>query len=81
VVEWSFVTLFGRVRSMMNTAQITERKKKQLWATCASIATEIANIVLLWKQPFTERFMARILRTKIILEFLENLALSIIQQV
>jgi hypothetical protein len=45
VVERSFATLYGRVRSMMNAAKITEEKRKQLWAECASTATDIDNIV------------------------------------
>ena len=46
VVERSFATLYGRVRSMMNAAKLTEERRKMLWAECANTATDIDNIVV-----------------------------------
>ena len=45
LVKRSFATLYGQVRSMLNMVGVTKKKRKQLWAECASTATKVENIM------------------------------------
>lgn len=42
-VERRFATLYGRVRSMLNAAQLNQEFRKGLWAECARTATYLDN--------------------------------------
>ena len=46
VVECAFLTLKGRVRSMLNFAGIQDAKRVQLWCEAANTATKINNILV-----------------------------------
>ena len=44
VVERSFATLYGRVRSMMNGAGFTKEKQEELWCEASNTATKLENV-------------------------------------
>ena len=44
-VEQKFATLYGKVRSMLNWARLTENMRNGLWAQCALLATQLENIL------------------------------------
>ena len=46
VVERAFATLYGKVRSMLNWAQLPENMRKGLWAECAHTATALDNLLV-----------------------------------
>ena len=46
VVERAFATLYGRVRAMLNGAQLDEKLRHALWAECANTATDLNNIMI-----------------------------------
>jgi len=43
-VERRFATLYGRVRSMLNDANVTSELRRGLWAECARTATYLDNL-------------------------------------
>ena len=43
-IERKFPTLYGRVRAMLNAAQVSKTLRKGLWAECAKTATLLENI-------------------------------------
>jgi hypothetical protein len=45
-IERKFATLYGKVRSMLNAAQLSERLRRGLWAHCANNATQLENIIV-----------------------------------
>ena len=45
-VERKFATLYGKVRSTLNSARITKGLRCKLWAECASHVTDIENIIV-----------------------------------
>ena len=45
-VERKFATLYGRVRSMLNGADVPEEMRKKLWAECATTATFLENVTV-----------------------------------
>ena len=46
VVERAFATLYGRVRAMLNGAQLEEKLRHSLWAECANTATDLINMMV-----------------------------------
>ena len=44
--ERMLATLFGRCRSMLNTARLGESKRRLLWSECAATATKLQNITM-----------------------------------
>ena len=46
MVERAFATLYGSMKAMMKTANLTQVQKNELWAECANAATDLNNIVL-----------------------------------
>ena len=42
-IERKFATLYGRVRSMLNKAQLTKDLRSKCWAECARTATKLEN--------------------------------------
>ena len=44
-VERKFATLYGKVRAMLNWAQVTPYLRNKLWAQCANTATQLNNIL------------------------------------
>ena len=42
--ERKFATLFGRVRSMLNGANLTQKMRDALWAECGATATKLDNV-------------------------------------
>jgi hypothetical protein len=51
VVERKFATLYGRVRSMLNAAQLSAEHRSGLWAKAAQTATDIENSLVSVNQP------------------------------
>jgi len=45
-VERKFATLYGRVRSMLNDAQVTQNLRHKLWAEAANTATLLDNLLV-----------------------------------
>jgi hypothetical protein len=45
-VEQAFATLYGKTRSMLNTARITVALRKGHWASCASLSVQLENIIV-----------------------------------
>ena len=45
-IERKFATLWGKVRSMLNTAKLPWNLRKKLWAQCANLATQLENILI-----------------------------------
>ena len=45
-IERKFQTLYGKIRSMLNWARLTERLRNKLWAHCADVTTTIENIIV-----------------------------------
>jgi hypothetical protein len=45
-VERKFATLFGRARSMLNRAKLSQSKRNELWAEAANTATMLDNITV-----------------------------------
>ena len=56
----SFATLWRRVRALFNRAGVTEELRGKLWPECASIATQLSNILSRkdGKSPF-EKFYGK----------------------
>jgi transposase InsO family protein len=51
-VERAFATLYGKTRSMLNSARLTTTFRQGLWASCAScasLAVQLENIILILK--------------------------------
>ena len=46
IVERAFATLFGRVRAMMDRANIGGKLSKGLWNKCAATATKLNNMLV-----------------------------------
>ncbi len=46
VVERAFATLYDKVRSMLNWADLEEKMRKKLWAKCVNLATSLDNITV-----------------------------------
>ena len=46
VVERAFATLYGRVRAMLNGAQLNDKLRHSLWAECANTATDLNNMMI-----------------------------------
>jgi hypothetical protein len=46
MVERSFATLYGRIRSMLANAGFEKIKRESLWAECAATATKLDNILV-----------------------------------
>ena len=46
VVERKFATLYGRVRSMLNAAEVPKTLREKLWAYAAKMATELDTILV-----------------------------------
>jgi hypothetical protein len=44
--ERAFVTLYGKTRSMLNSARLTTFFSHRLWASCASLAVQLENIIV-----------------------------------
>ena len=54
-VERKFATLYGKVRSLLNTAQLPEFLRKKLWAEACNFATDMENLLItppLSKSPY-----------------------------
>ena len=45
-VERKFAALYGRVRSMLNSARVTKQLRSKLWAECAQTATACENLLI-----------------------------------
>ena len=45
-VERKFATLYGKVRSMLNSARLSTCLRHGLWAQCAKLATQLENIIV-----------------------------------
>ena len=45
-VERAFATIYGKIRSMLNSARITTGVRKGLWAMCANISVQLENIIV-----------------------------------
>ena len=45
-IERKFATLYGKVRSMLNAAQLSEMLRRGLWAHCANKAAQLENIIV-----------------------------------
>jgi hypothetical protein len=44
-VERSFMTLWGRVRAMLNRSGVPQELREKLWAECASTATKLSDFI------------------------------------
>jgi transposase InsO family protein len=44
--ERSFATLYGKTRSMLNSARLTTTLRQVLWASGASLAVQLENIIV-----------------------------------
>jgi hypothetical protein len=45
-VECTFATLYGKTRSITNSARLTTTFRQGLWASCASFAVQLENIIV-----------------------------------
>ena len=45
-VERAFATLFGRVRAMLNQADMDRAKRDMIWTEAAATATKLENILV-----------------------------------
>jgi hypothetical protein len=60
-VERMFATLYGKIRSVLNSARLTTGLRKGLWAQCANHAVQIQNILIMkhGEDSASERFYGR----------------------
>jgi transposase InsO family protein len=45
-IERTFATLYGKTRSLLNSAKLTETLRKGLWAQCAELTSRLENIIV-----------------------------------